>query len=56
MKEIIEMDNSTKFIFISADIGIKEEALKLGAASFKEKPFTFERLHNNIKKALIQQK
>jgi len=53
MKEILEIDNSAKCIFVSADIHIREEVLKLGAVSFKEKPFSFERLHKNIKKALI---
>jgi len=54
MKEILEMEKSTKFIFVSADIHIRDEALRLGAISFKEKPFSFEKLHNNIKKALSQ--
>jgi two-component system chemotaxis response regulator CheY len=53
MKEILEIDKSAKCIFVSADIQIREEVLELGAVSFKEKPFSFERLYNNIEKALV---
>jgi two-component system chemotaxis response regulator CheY len=41
-----------KIIFASADKTIKETALSIGAISFKDKPFTLEKLFNNIKKAL----
>jgi len=51
-KEILQIDNHSKIIFTSADTNIREEALSIGAVSFKDKPFTIERLINNIKKAL----
>ncbi|TFG04949.1 MAG: response regulator [Promethearchaeota archaeon] len=51
-REILELDNTSKIIFTSADQSIKELALSIGAFSFKEKPFTMERLINNIQKAL----
>jgi len=51
-KEILEFDNGTKIIFMSADSTVKEEALSNGAVSFKDKPFSLERLFNNIEKAL----
>lgn len=51
-KEILEIDNSAKIIFVSADETIKEEALLNGAVSFKDKPFTLRRLMNNIEKAI----
>lgn len=50
-KEILtnSNENKPKIIFSSADQTIKEFALSIGVASFKYKPFTFERLFNNIK-------
>ena len=53
-KEILEIDSSTKIIFLSADETIKEEALSNGAVSFKDKPFSLQRLFNNIEKAIYK--
>lgn len=52
MKEILEINNNTRFIFLSADTSIRDEALSLGAISFKAKPCDYKRLFDNIKKAL----
>ena len=49
-KEILQASNHTKIIFISADSSIKEEALSIGVVSFKEKPFTIDKLKRNIEK------
>jgi len=49
-KEILAMDKNAKIIFTTADKSIKQEALSIGAYNFKEKPFTIDRLVNNIKK------
>ena len=51
-KEILEMDKNSKIIFTSADNSVKEEALSIGAFSFKDKPFTVEGLIGDIKNAL----
>ena len=51
-REILRMDGTPKIIFASADKSIREEALSLGVLSFKDKPFTLQRLFNNIQKAL----
>ena len=51
-KEILEIDNKTKIIFVSADKSVRENALLVGAICFKEKPCTYKRLVNNIQKAL----
>lgn len=51
-KEILEMDGHPIIIFASADKSIREQALSMGVLSFKDKPFTLERLFNNINKAL----
>lgn len=52
-KEIFQnsSDIKPKIIFISADRSIKETALSIGVTSFKDKPFSLERLFNNIEKA-----
>ena len=51
LREILQIDNHSKIIFMSADNSVKEEALSLGAISFKDKPFTAKRLVDNINKA-----
>ena len=53
-KEILANSSEIKpkIIFASADKTIKEIALSIGAVSFKDKPFTLERLFKNINKAL----
>ena len=53
-KEILESSNPNKpiIIFASADKTVKELALLAGATSFKDKPFSLERLFNNIDKAI----
>ena len=51
-KEILEIDEKTKIIFVSADNSIKEEALTMGAAEFLKKPFGFRKLLNDIMKIL----
>ena len=53
-KEILANSSEIKpkIIFASADKSIKEIALSIGAISFKDKPFTLERLFKNIKKAI----
>ena len=52
-KEIFQNSSNLKpkIIFISADRSIKETALSIGVISFKNKPFSLERLFNNIEKA-----
>jgi DNA-binding NtrC family response regulator len=51
-KEILQINNTSKIIFASADQSIKEIALSIGAISFKEKPFNMKKLINNVQKAL----
>lgn len=52
LKEILRFDNSAMIIFASADTSVREEALSLGACSFKQKPFDIDYLISNIEKAL----
>jgi two-component system chemotaxis response regulator CheY len=53
-KEILEnsIPKKPKIIFASADKTVKELALLAGATSFKDKPFSLEKLFNNIEKAI----
>jgi len=57
-KEIFQnsSDIKPKIIFVSADRSIKEVALSIGVTSFKNKPFSLERLFNNIEKAASVEK
>ena len=48
----ISSEIKPKIIFASADKTIKETALSIGAISFKDKPFTLDKLFKNINKAL----
>jgi two-component system chemotaxis response regulator CheY len=43
-KEILKISPHTKIIFLSADEGIKEEALKVGAAGFLQKPVSLKEI------------
>ncbi len=56
LKEILRFDNSAIVIFASGDSSVREEALSLGAYSFKQKPFDIDYLISNIKKALESSK
>ena len=56
LKEILRLDNNARVIIASADTSIKEEALSLGACSFKKNPFDIDFLLSNIKKALESSK
>jgi two-component system chemotaxis response regulator CheY len=53
-REILANSSNLKpiIIFVSADRSIREEALSIGAYSFKDKPFTLDRLYSNIEKAI----
>lgn len=51
-KEILKIDKKSKIIFVSADKNIRDEALTIGATSFKKKPCPINLLKNNIIKAL----
>ena len=56
LKEILRLDNNARVIIASADSSVKEEALSLGAYSFKQKPFDIDFLLLNIKKTLESSK
>ena len=51
-EEILKLDENIQVIFASADKSVREKALSMGVISFKDKPFTLQRLFSNIKKAL----
>jgi DNA-binding NtrC family response regulator len=50
MKEMLQVDGGTKFIFISADASVMEEALNNGAAMFLVKPVNMKDVISAIEK------
>ncbi len=52
-KEILEIDNQSKIIFLSADSSIENDVLSIGAKKFIKKPFSIKELIKSIKKILI---
>ncbi|MFW9945770.1 MAG: response regulator [Candidatus Odinarchaeota archaeon] len=54
--EITRLNSNTKIIFISADNSVKKQALSIGANSFIEKPFSINKLSNEIKKVIENSK
>ncbi len=50
--EILKIGCQSKIIFTTADINIKEHALKVGACSVVNKPFSLDELINNINEVL----
>lgn len=54
--EITRLNSNTKIIFISADNSVKKQALSIGANSFIEKPFSINKLSNEIKKVIKNSK
>ncbi|MFW9970349.1 MAG: response regulator [Candidatus Odinarchaeota archaeon] len=49
-KEILMINPNCKIIFISADYSIRDQALKVGAIDFLEKPIDFNTLFRMIEK------
>ena len=53
-REILQMDSDAKVIIASADHSVKNEAIRIGAIEFKQKPFSLDELLINIKKFEVQ--
>ena len=47
-KKILEIDPETKVIILSADVSIREEALRIGAFTFIAKPASLKFITNTI--------
>ena len=47
-KEILRLDPAAKILFLSADIGVKEEAFKAGAIVFLKKPVSLKELTDTV--------
>jgi two-component system chemotaxis response regulator CheY len=54
MKEIHQIDDKIKVIFISADIQVKALALSAGAVDFIQKPFSISILLDRINHTLME--
>ena len=48
MKRVLEIDPDTKVIFLSADVSVKEEALRTGAFIFIAKPASLKDITNAV--------
>jgi CheY-like chemotaxis protein len=48
MIRVLEIDPDTKIIFLSADVSVKEEALKAGAYTFLAKPVSLKVITNAV--------
>ena len=55
-KEILKVDGTVNIIFASADKTIKEEVISMGIIAFLDKPFSLEKLVNQIKMVLATEK
>ncbi len=51
-KSILQIDNRTRIIFISADTSVKEEAISIGAFFFLDKIFTIDELIDAMNRAI----
>ncbi len=52
MREILAIDPSARFIFISADEGIRDEAMAAGAKAFLRKPAGMKEILDTINRVL----
>lgn len=55
-KRILEIDPDTKVIFLSADVSVKEEALKAGAFTFLAKPVSINKITEAVEKIISTNK
>ena len=54
--EILEIENKTSIIFVSADKSVRNQALEAGASDFIEKPFDSKVLIKKIQKVMTAKK
>jgi two-component system chemotaxis response regulator CheY len=54
MKKMLELYSGTKYIIVSADSGIKNEAIQAGASMFLEKPIQLKQLISCVEQLLRQ--
>lgn len=55
-KRILEIDPDTKVVFLSADVSVKEEALKAGAFIFLTKPVSINKITDAVDKIISTNK
>jgi two-component system chemotaxis response regulator CheY len=48
MKEMIKLNSCTKYVIVSADASIRDEAIEAGASVFIEKPIQLKQLVNCV--------
>jgi two-component system, chemotaxis family, chemotaxis protein CheY len=53
-KEIIRLDSTAKIIFLSADIQVKEDAMRAGAFMFLKKPVSIKTITDAVESAIYK--
>lgn len=53
-REILKIDPKAKIIFLSADIHVKEEAMRAGAFIFLKKPVSIKTITDAVESAMLQ--
>jgi len=48
MKEMLKLNSGTKYVIVSADSGVRDEAIRAGAAMFLEKPIQLKQLKSCV--------
>ncbi len=51
-KEILKVDSNAKIIFLSADVHVKEEAMRAGAFMFIKKPVSIKTITDAVESAM----
>jgi two-component system, chemotaxis family, chemotaxis protein CheY len=51
-KEIMKIEPKSKIIFMSADVGVKEEAMAAGAIAFLQKPASIDTITKTVRMAM----
>ncbi len=52
MKKMLDIDPGARFVFLSADEEVREQALKAGAKAFLKKPASISEIYDAIMKVL----
>lgn len=54
MKEMLKLNSGTKYVIVSADSSIRNEAIEAGASMFLEKPVQLKQLKSCVDNLLSQ--
>ena len=54
LEDILAMDGNAKIVFLTADAGVAEEAMEMGASDVLLKPFRMDVLHRTVENVANQ--